>query len=168
MDQACFSKEKQLMQAYEDILAKDGEFWHKKSGQKQIEVGDTNTKFFHNATKYRRVVNKVSQLKLQDDTVSEDPWIIIREMVNFFSNLLNKSKGSNLEAQQKMFCNIPSLVIEAQNKMLNDKLSSKEIKDALFQFHLNKVLSPYSFPTNFNQNCWDALREDLVEAIKNS
>ncbi|XP_059065753.1 uncharacterized protein LOC131857344 [Cryptomeria japonica] len=63
MDEILFLREKTLLKDYEDILAKEEIYWRQKSRESWLKDGDRNTKFFHNNTKLKRCVNRISSIR---------------------------------------------------------------------------------------------------------
>ncbi|XP_059064717.1 uncharacterized protein LOC131856805 [Cryptomeria japonica] len=131
MDQALFLEEKWLLANYEDILAKEKVFWHQKSREFWLSDGDRNTKFFHNSTKQRRTVNRITKIKTSEGKTIEDPNLITSKVVKYFENILNNWEGSNLSFRDDILANIPKIVTEAQNKNLGARFTKEKVKIAL-------------------------------------
>lgn len=62
MNNERYLKEKELLKEYEDLQAKEKVLWWHKSRETWMSKGDKNTKFFHNSTKARREINKITIL----------------------------------------------------------------------------------------------------------
>lgn len=87
-----------LLAEYQDLLSKEEFFWRQKSRETWLEVGDSNSKFFHASTKVRRGVNRILRITREGGVIhkSED---ISNESVKYFTALLNNWKGSSWEDQ---------------------------------------------------------------------
>lgn len=139
MDNEKYLKEKELLHKYEDILAKEEIFWKQKSRKNWLSDGDKNTKFFHNNTKQRIIVNRILGIKGDRGNLIEDPKGVAMELVSFFQNILNNWSNSDLCSQQHMLANIPKVITEEDDKMLTCKFTLEEIREAVHQLHPEKA-----------------------------
>lgn len=57
-----------------------------------LAKGDRNTKFFHNTTKMRRVVNRITKIKNSKGDTLEKPKEISNKIVSYFSNIYIKKE----------------------------------------------------------------------------
>lgn len=73
----------------------------------------------------------------------------MREVVSFFTNILNNGEGFDYISQTTMLSYIPRLVLEEQNKMLTENFSNKEVELALKQLHLDTTLGSDRFLSSF-------------------
>lgn len=101
----------------------------------------------------------------------EDPKIISREAVEFFSNILNSDWSSLCSDQDKFLKCILKLLRKDQTHNLTAKFSLVEVEAALMQMNPDKSPGPDGFPTSFFQKCWSFIREEVtgaLEGMKNS
>ncbi|XP_059071401.1 uncharacterized protein LOC131865961 [Cryptomeria japonica] len=138
MDQVLYETEKRLLGEYEDTLAKEEIFWKQKSREVWLSDGDKNTKFFHNSVKVRRA-NEENQIII-------DQKMIAKDATQYFRNLLNNWEYSDLPHNRDLIKNIPKILSEEDNKMLNAKITKEEVKQALFQFSWDKAPGPDGYP----------------------
>jgi len=61
---------------------------------------------------------------------------------------------------------IPNLINEEDNQLLNNPVSIREIKKALFNMDLDKAPGPDGFTARFYISCWDIIKRDLYRMIK--
>ncbi|KFK31800.1 hypothetical protein AALP_AA6G160500 [Arabis alpina] len=66
-------REAWLLKEFEDVLEQEEVIWFQKSREKNIALGDRNTKYFNTSTIIRRRRNRIESLK--DDTGPEPKWI---------------------------------------------------------------------------------------------
>lgn len=138
MDVNNFAKEKSLLGRLKEVVEKEEFFWRQKSREVWLKASDGNMKFFHNSTKERIEVNRISSIKGSNGRMVDDLVEIRNKTVDFFQTLLNDYEGSNLWAQNEMLRNIPRVVTKDQNKLIFRKFTEGEIRVALFQLHPEK------------------------------
>lgn len=127
---------------------------------------ETNTKFFHNVSRIRRSINRISKLEFQHNFLIQDPKEIRKWIVSFVSKLFNDYTSSDLNDQKKLIPLIWKIISEDQNKNLNERLTLEEVTIALNQLPSGKSLGQNGFPTGFFKKCWKIIGLDLVEAPK--
>ncbi|KAJ8750222.1 hypothetical protein K2173_014137 [Erythroxylum novogranatense] len=76
-----------LQAELEDILDNEEILWRQKSRCEWLADGDRNTKYYHSRTMARRRRNKISALRLQDNSWCYDDAMLKQEAIDFFSNL---------------------------------------------------------------------------------
>ncbi|XP_059078013.1 uncharacterized protein LOC131032223 [Cryptomeria japonica] len=108
------------------------DFLEAKSRENWIRVGDRNTKFFHSLVKVKRSLNRILSLRLKDGTLTEDFDRINQEAIDFFGNLWNKSGIDRVRLKAEFLVVIPQLVTKEDNQMLEEPVSLKELKAAIF------------------------------------
>lgn len=84
MNEHLFLKEKSLLSEYEKILSKEEIFWRKKSRESWLKDGDRNTKFFHNSTKQKRWVNRISNITNSQGANLANSADVASKAVRFF------------------------------------------------------------------------------------
>ena len=168
MDNESYLLEKELLAKQEDLLSKEEIFWKQKSREKWLEEGDRNTKFFHNSTLINRAKNKISSIKTQDGSITENPTEIAATFVNHFQSLLNNFEGSNRMAQSRMLEVIPKIINKEDNKALNKPITLEEVRKVVFDLNPDKSPGPDGFQAFFYQKCWDIIGTELWEAIEAS
>ena len=166
MDNCKYMKEKELMTKQEDILAKEETFWRQKSREKWLEEGDRNTKFFHNSVIQNKNLRNITHLKSVEGNMVSDPLKISEELINYFNDCLNNYETSNHSSQLEILQNIPKIISDEDNKLLNKPLTLEEIKSALFSINPDKSPGPDGFQAFFYQKCWDIIGEELWVAIE--
>ncbi|XP_059074774.1 uncharacterized protein LOC131874863 [Cryptomeria japonica] len=166
MDNKLYMKEKFLLTEYEETLAREEIFWKKKARQNWLEFGDKNTKFFHNSTKQRRLVNRITKIKIESGSPNYSPEVIGAKEIEYFMNIFNNRDGSILSLQNEVLKCIPKIINKDQNQLLNVEFSKIEIERALFQMNPDKAPGPNGFPTTFFQKCWHFIGDEVIEALE--
>lgn len=166
MDQTLFVEEKRLRANYEDILAKEEVFQRQKSKELWLSDGDRNSKFFHNSTKQRSSVNRITKIRLSGGHYTEDPNLIIVHAFKYFENILNNQEGSNVSSRDTILANIPKIITDVQSKSLGASFTKEEVEVALRQMNLDKAPGSDDFPTAFFQKCWHFIGDDVMRALE--
>ncbi|XP_057871227.1 uncharacterized protein LOC131077702 [Cryptomeria japonica] len=131
MDESLFLKEMKLLVDHESILTKEEVFWKQKSRETWLEEGDKNTKFFHNSVSMRRVRNHISKIKLSDGSEVANPKTIVKEVVDFFSLILNSDWSPHSSVQDRFINSIPKLLNKENSDSLIAKFSLAKVEAAL-------------------------------------
>ncbi|KAF7807304.1 reverse transcriptase [Senna tora] len=154
--------EQSLAQEYQQILDLEEELWASKARLDWLQLGDSNTAFFHSSDINRRRKNKISAIK-----DSRGNWIYefnnIREhIIDFFKDCF----------QCRPIDEFPSLVLgpivdNSRHPQLESILSSEEIKKALSDLKPFKAAGLDFFQPGFFQSCLGFLEKDLVLEVQN-
>ncbi|XP_057816420.1 uncharacterized protein LOC131029792 [Cryptomeria japonica] len=166
MDQVLYETEKRLLGEYEDILANEEIFWKQKSREVWLSDGDKNTKFFHNSVKLRRAKNRILQITNEENQIIIDQKMIVEDAIQYFRNMLNNWEYSDLSHNRDLIKNIPKLLSEEDNKMLNAKITKEEVKQALSQFSGDKAPRLDGYPAGFYQKCWHIIGDEVSDALE--
>jgi len=125
------------------------------------KYGDTNSKFFHSAIRWRRLKNEVKGVEI-DSQWCEEPEVVRREAKLLFENRFKATKDYGVTLGSVEF---KSLSMEVSRKMITD-FTEEEVRDAVWQCGGSKSPGPDIFNFNFIKKCWDVLKTDLMEAAK--
>lgn len=146
---------KKLMETY------NGEevFQRQRCKQLWLREGDSNSKFFHTATKARRKQNKISTLSNENgDLVGWDSGLE-ETMVNYSSNLFS---ATATDWSEVISC-VSSCVMADHNSGLLTPVQPKEVKDALFSMHPDKSPGPDGMSPGFYQKYQKVVGVDIVQ-----
>ncbi|XP_050229090.1 uncharacterized protein LOC126678227 [Mercurialis annua] len=69
-------------------------FYKQKSRVQWLNLGDSNTKFFHNSIKQRRSRNNIAMIKLDNGEIINNRDKIHEEMKKFYKNMFSKRDGN--------------------------------------------------------------------------
>ena len=125
------------------------------------KYGDTNSKFFHSAIRWRRLKNEVKGVVI-DSQWCEEPEVVRREAKLLFENRFKATKDYGVTLGSVEF---KSLSLEVSRKMISD-FTEEEVRDAVWQCGGSKSPRPDGFNFNFIKKCWDILKMDLMEAVR--
>jgi hypothetical protein len=159
-------KEQQNFMEYQKILHEEEETWRLKSRSLWLTSGDRNTKFFQRQTKARLWRNKVKEITKEDGTKIDDFHQIQAEAKLHFERLLTEDDTADINIQENLLLNIPSVVNQEDNNKINQEVTEKELHEALFQLHPDKAPGPDGFSAHFYQKCWHIIKRDLLRMIQ--
>lgn len=107
-------------------------------------------------------------MRLADGLVIEDPDSIGKEAMSFFENLWKKNGIAQPGVQVELLELIPPLVSREDNSMLEELVSLKEVKAAVFGLGGEKAPGPDGFQAFFFQSFWEVLGEELLAVVEES
>lgn len=141
-----------------EVYSEQEVFWRQRCKQLWLKEGDSNSKYFHAATKSRRKVNKITELA--NNRGEMVGWVTGLEetMVDYFSNLF---AATNAECAPVIDC-VTKLVTEDHNTAMLSDVQPKEAKGALFNMHLDKSPGPDGMSPEFFPKYWKVVGEDLI------
>ena len=125
------------------------------------KYGDTNSKFFHFAIRWRRLKNEVKGVEINSQWWEESE-VVRREAKHLFENIFKATKDYGVTLGSVEF---KSLSMEVSRKMISN-FTEEEVKDAVWQCGGSKSPGLDGFNFNFIRKCWDVLKTDLMEAVR--
>ncbi|XP_071905685.1 uncharacterized protein [Coffea arabica] len=137
------------------------QFWSQKARMRWLHSGDRNSKFFHVVVKQRRVQSAIYRIKdLQGSWVEKDEDIA-NEVITFFSDLFSEPTGPAPD----MLHLISRLIIEEENKTLEEVPSIEEVRRVIFAMDRESAAGPDGFTGKFFTFSWDVIVQDVYNAV---
>lgn len=136
--------EDKLIADFNELLAQETIFWHKKSRLKWLQEGDRNTKFFHLAIIIRRRRNIIEGLKIDHGVWVEDTEGIKATAVAYFQKLFSHGQYS------RQVRGLPSLfpvICPDDCASLIRNVTPLEVKASLFNICSFKAPGVDAFPS---------------------
>lgn len=84
--------EKQLKKNLDQVLQEEESFWHQKSKEKWIKLGDRNTKYFHTTTLIRRQRNQIKCLLDANGVWNWDQASLKSQATAYFKKLFSSDQ----------------------------------------------------------------------------
>ncbi|KAK1297950.1 hypothetical protein QJS10_CPB14g01491 [Acorus calamus] len=122
-DPLYIAEEADARSTYLSLLSQEEKFARQKSRQLWLTAGDSNTKFFYNSIKSRSVMNSISRLRREDNSLCSDPEEIKSLIVQYYQNLLNREAPSDLQLPPP-----PGMVSPTENSALCSPVLEKELR----------------------------------------
>ena len=159
------NREADLQRKYQKACREEETYWRVKSRTLWLQAGDKNTTFFHKQAQARKIYNSINEIQLQDQIIKDSNGI--KEAAHsFFKKLYSAPDLDPVDPNSYPLTEIPKLISEEDNQLLNNPVSIREIKKALFNMDPDKAPGPDGFTARFYVSCWDIIKRDLYRMIK--
>ncbi|XP_059067799.1 uncharacterized protein LOC131858542 [Cryptomeria japonica] len=149
MSEAYFLKEKKLKIDLAEIFLREEIYWQEKSRELWINVGDSNSKFFHASVKAKRGKNRIDSINNSIGMQNSKPEEIEEIAVEYFKQIL----GSEDDQIHGGFSNLLEVIYKEvtpeDNEYLMRPFTIKEIKEATFMLHPHKAPGPDGMTMKF-------------------
>ena len=159
------NREAKLQRMYHKACKEEEIYWRVKSRTLWLQAGDKNTSFFHKQAQARKNYNSISEIQMQDQVIKD--FSGIKEAAHScFKNLYSAPDLDPVNPNIYPLLEIPSMINDDDNMMLNRPVSIREIKKALFKMDPDKAPGPDGFTARFYFACWDIIKKDLYRMVK--
>ncbi|XP_077236579.1 uncharacterized protein LOC143878157 [Tasmannia lanceolata] len=165
LDQALREEENRIKDSYVKSANKEEAFFRQKSRIQWLNLGDSNTAFFHSAMKARKNQNSIQGTGTADGSISTNPDEIADTMVAYFKSLLNK-EDSALPIHPNNFPNPSRILSEEDSLQLTNFFSAADIWNVIKNSDGNKSPGPDGLNGRFFQAFWYLIGPDVVKAIQ--
>lgn len=125
--------------------------------------GDKNTKYFHATTVQRRQRNRITMLKINEDTWCREPNAIKQHIRDFYQTLYATGGSRNFKL---VLDQCPSPVNDEINAQLMDIVKMEEVEEAVFQLGSLKAPGPDGLNGQFYQHYWEELKHDMFQLVQ--
>lgn len=143
-------------------LSIEREFWRQKAMVKWMKDGDTNTSYFHAIIRQRWNRNFIAHIKQDDGTWLQSNQEIKSSNVEFFSSLFGFEAASRRLADTPFA--LPNISSQ-QWEVLELLPTEEEVKSVVFGMDKDSAAGSDGFSMVFYQNCWQIIKQDLMEAV---
>lgn len=160
---ADYSEIRRSSDVLNELLYREEMLWLQRSRISWLKEGDRNTRFFHNKAKWRAKKNRISKLRGPDGTVVKSTHEMEKIATDYFKDMFTADPCIDQSRVSRLF---QEKVSPEMNVDLCKDFTEQEIADALFQIGPIKAPGPDGFPARFFQRNWDAIKKDVVSAVK--
>ncbi|KAG7583540.1 Reverse transcriptase zinc-binding domain [Arabidopsis suecica] len=149
----------ELAKAYRN----EEEYWWQRSRQKWLRAGNRNSKYFHGSVKGNRARKRLEKLKNVHGIFQSSEAGKGEVAADYFSSLF---KSSNPQSFQDWFSGFPSKVSAEMNENLIAKVTSTEIREAVFSIKASSAPGPDGMTACFFQQFWDIVGQQMIKEVK--
>ncbi|XP_035838027.1 uncharacterized protein LOC118485720 [Helianthus annuus] len=132
-----------LLQRYKEAIHDEAMFLQQKSKVDWLNLGDSNTKYFHNVVKAKNHRSRI--LSIRDSGGLLHEGVDLSPNMDLFHNKLSAVKANNMIRS----------------------VTEGEIKEAMFSIAGNKAPDPDGYTSVFFKKAWDIVGKDVCLAIQN-
>ncbi|XP_050217536.1 uncharacterized protein LOC126668373 [Mercurialis annua] len=147
------------------LLCCEESYYKQKSRVQWLNLGDSNTKFFHNSLKQRRIVNCIPILQLEDGSTINSSNEIHIEMTRFYKNLFRKGDFNRNHIKREEFRK-GFILAEEDGVTFMRKVTEQEVKTAVFSIGPDKAAAPDGYNGHFFKATWRIIKDDLVKSVQ--
>ena len=122
-----------------------------------------NSRYFHAMTSARKKQNMIGKLRNIQGQWCTTPEDISEAISKYFTHIFSSEGGSCVEVLQ---CLEPRITTE-QNHTLMESFSPADVRDAIFNMHLNKSPGPDRINLAFFQKFWPIVGDEVFVACLN-
>ena len=146
-------------------LCKDEEsLFKQRSRINWLQLGDRNTKFFHNSLLHRQVRNQIHSLQNSSTgSIITDQQEMGNLASSYYEQLLSAPHPPLPGSVQHLF---PNIITEASRLSINLPITDEDIKAALFSIPDNKSPGPDGYNSFFFKHCWSIIGTDFLAAVR--
>ncbi|XP_026399494.1 uncharacterized protein LOC113295371 [Papaver somniferum] len=166
LNQDLASRERDYVYEYVRLAKFEESAVNQKSRIQWLNLGDTNSSFFHNSLKVRISKNNILALYNNVNEKLEEDQDIAKEFVDFYINLFGEKNGVT-SVDPFIDINFGACIQQDDVEYLVKQLTREEIVEALDTIGSSKSPGPYGLSGHFFKACWSIVGDDFVSAVKN-
>lgn len=155
--------EAKIRDELEEVLYQEELLWYQRSREEWIASGDRNTKYYHAATRIRRVINNIHALKNDNGEYETDGSHLREQVIKFFKGIFEDEGG--IHQVSPISKGFPDVIDTIHLSMCRD-ITRDEVKRALFDMSPYKAPGPDGFHAGFYQRAWNIVGDDITDMVK--
>ena len=128
-----------------------------------LQLGDRNTKFFHNSLLHRQVRNRIHSLHDSTGTIITDQQEMGKLASTYYEQLLSAPQPPLSGPVNHIY---PNIISDASKSAINLPITDEDIKTALFSIPDNKSPGPDGYNAYFFKHCWSIIGPDFLAAVR--
>ncbi|KAJ0548751.1 putative RNA-directed DNA polymerase [Helianthus annuus] len=151
-----------LLQVYKSAVRDEALFLQQKSKLDWLDLGDSNTKYFHNVVKAKNHRSRIFSIKDASGKRFEGD-MVYDAMVDHYAKFFGSTMNVSMQPTPDLF----------HTKLTNEKaewmvrqVTDDEIKKAMFSIAGNKAPGPDGYTSVFFKRAWNEVGNDVCNAVK--
>ncbi|GJW40424.1 protein LAZ1, partial [Tanacetum coccineum] len=155
-------EEAAYVQAFNEAKLDEERFLKQKSKVEWLDVGDSNSAYFHKSIKYRNQRNRI-KLILNSDNVEISGNLVPDVFVSHYEQFLGTSMDCNTLNVEGLFSK--TVLMNIASNMVHP-VTNEEIKVAMFDIGDEKALGPDEYTSIFFKKGWSIIGPDICNAVR--
>ena len=143
------------------LLEEEEEYWHKRSNLNWLLQGDNNTAFFQKVANGKKRKNTIFCLQKDEKSIVEDEKIL-EHATMYYKDLFGPSENPTFKLDSSCW-DEQDKVTQEENDLLCRPFTLDEIQTVIFSLEKNSAPGPDHIPVEFYQNCWEIIKEDIMD-----
>jgi len=112
------------------------------------------------------VEKKIDEIKGVDGITCRGQNQLESTTKEHFEKLYTKDREGDIESQESLLYNIPTLITQEDNESLIQPITEAEVLGELQQMNLDKAPGLDGLTTHFYLLCWNIVKRDLVRMVQ--
>ncbi|XP_057775476.1 uncharacterized protein LOC130994451 [Salvia miltiorrhiza] len=133
-----------------------------KARDRWLTDGDVNSNYFHKVINGRRLKNDISGLQVRDRWL-EEPEEVKQEIRTHFQNQFKEREMIRPHIPEDF---VSMKISNDMKTKLEQQFTEEEVKAAVWNCDGRKSPGPDGFNFLFFKTCWEIIKEDLIEVMK--
>ena len=127
------------------------------------EEGERNSRYFFNLEKRNSNLKSINRLELENNTITEDPTLILQEMKHFYESLY---KGNDVQNPEVYLSNLKTAKISEENyNKINENITESELLKIIKSLQNNKTPGEDGLPAEFYKFFWQDIKTPLLSSF---
>ncbi|KAJ6871911.1 hypothetical protein NC651_031103 [Populus alba x Populus x berolinensis] len=157
------NRERELATLYMQLCKDEESVLKQRSRINWLQLGDRNTKFFHNSLLHRQVRNRIHCLQDSTGTLVTDQQKMGMLASSYYEQLLSAPQVHSQGPIQHLY---PIPISADSHSALSLPITDDDIKNALFSIPDSKSPGPDGYNAYFFKHCWSTIGPDFLEAVR--
>ncbi|GJY12395.1 hypothetical protein Tco_0381704 [Tanacetum coccineum] len=155
-------EEAAYLHAFNDALLMEERFLKQKSKIEWLNLGDSNTAYFHKAVKSRISRNRVEAVLDSNGALLTNDQVAVG-FVKYYEEFLDQAGHTDVVNIDGLFHNVLDSVTALH--MVRD-VSANEVKEVMFSLGNDKSPGPDGYTAAFFKEAWDIVANDVTQAVQ--
>jgi hypothetical protein len=151
-----------IKQEINQLLLSEELHWRQRSRMVWLEVGDRNTKYFHQYANQRKKTNGIQGFRNEANVWCDSEQQMEDIAVTYFQNIFTTSGPTRIE---ETLAAVDRVVSEEINHQLLLPFTPEEVRVALFQMHPSKAPGSDGMSSFFFQKFWHIVGTSVSTAV---
>ena len=158
-------KERSAHSTWFSLAKAEESYLYQRSRVKWIDVGDSNSNYYHRSLRSRQAINQIIFLTDENGVIINSREVIQAHVVQFYHRLLGGTVTPSSVSRDEIAALLPFRCSPDVIQRLDAPYSAVEIRDAFFSLPKGKAPGPDGFPVEFYTAHWKSVGSDMINAV---